>query len=625
MPDILPTSADDPCDSNEIKENRSSSVVSFDKATVDALWKEPGFHRPLAGVLYNIIYIFLAAGFGILFAVWLIPNIIYPFPEAMGMENVVNSLFVLYFTILDLGIGASITRFVAEENIKHPYNAIKYIQFFIWYQMFSGLLQVSAITLWVLFIVPGTDLTYASWLLLVYCTVQYPGMLGIFRGTLEAYQRFDKSALIGFIQTQVFENILRIVFILLGRWWGRNTPMFGEILGAAMGSLIGKYLREFVTAWLAGHWVSPILKSIDPTWSVRTLFRVDFDLTIVKRCLAFGLKVLIPSLVYPLANFVAIAMMLAWLPNYSTILGLYSLGEMLAHMVTTFQFTGIGSTISESYFNKKFKLTQSYVSNFFRWCALSGCFMLGLLFSGSNLIGLIAGQNFAWVAQIIRLFIFFKVVSMFTGIIDNVLTGCGKPEYNIWITTIEQLVRLFVLWLLLIPFPSSWAAIVISIGMGWIAKTIAGLLMIHKRLFPIKLNIWQTFVAPILAALCEALVVMLVISAVFPALSNLIGNIGAAVVLMVLGILIGPLFIFFPLYTWLGGYDDASIRTMRRSIAMAGPSRAMLTLVLNICEKFAKISPLYNRFPTDEMGVEEEIQDLIRIKAEQIAHEAATK
>ncbi len=33
-------------------------------AEEDAAWKAVGFHRPLAGILYNLVFIIIAAGFG---------------------------------------------------------------------------------------------------------------------------------------------------------------------------------------------------------------------------------------------------------------------------------------------------------------------------------------------------------------------------------------------------------------------------------------------------------------------------------------------------------------------------------------------------------------------------------
>jgi O-antigen/teichoic acid export membrane protein len=582
--------------------------------SVDESWREPGFHRPLAGIMYNIIYILLAAALGVLLAIWLIPNVIYPFPEAMGFENITTQIFVVYFVILDAGIGASIQRFVAADNIKDPKKAIQYIQFFIWYQMFSGVAQMTVIAIYVIYFLPASELAYASWLFLIYSCVQYPGMLGVFRGTLEAFQRFDRANLIGFIQTQLFENVFRIICILIGRWLGVRNPQIGELMGATMGSIAGKYMKDFAAALLAGYWVSPIMKQIDPSFGIKNLFFTQFDRTIVKKCLTFGIKVLIPGLVSPLGSFIAVSFMIRWLPNYSTILGLYLLGEMLSTMVNTFSFPGIASLISQTFQNGKYKLTQNYISRIYRWSAIMSFFMVGLLFSGSILIGIIAGETWYLVTPIIQVFIFFKVIGIFASVSDQLFVGVGKPEYNILLMVFEQITRLFVLWLLLVPFPSSWYALVYSMGLGWTIKWLVGALLFHKKILPIKINIWQTFIAPFLAAMIEAIYVWMGVQFLHPLLSQIVGIVPSAIFLMVLGVFTGPFLIFFPMYALLGGWDDASLKIIQKTVKMSGPSTRIVRFIMNVSITLAKRSRLHNRFPIDETGVQKEILELLEIQ-----------
>jgi O-antigen/teichoic acid export membrane protein len=576
-------------------------------------WKEPGFHRPLAGLLFNLVFIFVAAGFGILISIYLMPNVIYPFPEALGFEDLTNQFFVIYFVILDLGLGAAIQRFVAAENVKDPHQAVKYIQFFIWYQMISGLVQITAIMIWVLYFMPGTDLVYASWFFLMYSTIQYPGMLWVFRGSLEAFQRLDRANILNIINIQVFQNICRVICILSGRWVGRNNPIIGELMGATLGSITGKIFSEFISAYLGAHWLSPILKQINPEFSVGTLFLVQFDKEIVKKCLSFGLKVLVPGLIGPAANFIVINMIIRFLPNYSTILGLFAFGEMLAHLVATITFPGISSSISEAYLNGKYKLTQHYIQQYFRWSAIISCFMIGMLFSGALLIGIIAGEQFSLTTPIIQNFLFFKMISVFASIMDASFVGVGKPEYNVILIGAEQATRIFVLWLLLVPFPSSWLALVYSVGLGWVVKWIVGFILFNKKVLPININIWQTFVASILAAIVEALGVFLVIHFAYSAFASLIGAIPAAVILIIIGIFVGPFLIFFPFYSFFGGWDESSLETLQKAYHMAGPSKFIVNGMINLSLKFAHISPLHNRFKSDISGVKEDIVALMEI------------
>ncbi len=574
------------------------------------LWKLPGFHRPLGGILYNLIYVFVAAGFGILITTWLLPNVVYPFPQAMGLENITTSIFMIFFTILDLGIGSAIDRFVAAEKVKSPRKSLQYIQFFIWYQSFSGLIQISAIAIYVFHFLPEGELAYAGWLFLVYSLIQYPGFLGVFRGSLEAFQRFDKANLIGFLQFQVFENFFRVIFILIGRQWGLANPQIGEMMGAAMGSLLGRDVKDYVSAILAAIWLRPIIHEIAPESGMLALFYVEFDKEIIKKCLFFGFKVLIPSLIHPLSSIIAVGIMVRWLPNYSTILGLFTMGDMFAYLVTTFQFPGVAAVISESYHNDKLRLTKYYVQQFFHWSSGFAGFMIGMLFAGANVIALIAGPEFELVGPIIQHLILFKLFEMLGGIFGGLFIGVGKPEYTIILNGVEQAVRLGVLLFLLVVVPSGWMALVYSFGFGWVARFIVGYFLFDRKIFKIKINIWQSFVAVFLAASVEAIGIYILFESLGPIIFSAAGEMVGAILMLLIGIFTGPFILYFPAYAWLGGFDQGSLTDLENAMELSGPSKPIINFIYKVALKFTQISPLHGRFPIDKTGVDQEALEL---------------
>lgn len=585
-------------------------------------WREIGFHRPLGGIFYNLVFVFIAAGFGILFAVWFIPNIVFPFPTAMGYQDMVFNMFGILFTILDVGIGASISRFVAAENVKDPVKGIQYIQFFIWFQLISGLLQTTGISLWVLSpAVRDSNIAYASWFMLVYSTVQYPGCLWVFNGALEAYQRFDKARLVNFIQYQIFENGLRIVFILLGRHLGTTFPQVGEIVGATIGSIIGIYLKDFVSAFLSAYWLAGVLREIRPEWKIRNLFHVEFDKIVVKRCVSYGLRAMVPGLVYPLAQFLHIIIVIAYLPNYAAIMGMFLLGAMLSQMITTFGLA-MAPSVSESHFNGMQRLTEYYISRAYTWTFVNGSFMLGLLFGGARLLGIIAGEAFFLAVPVIQTLIFFKIAEMFGSLHDNLFHGVGKPEYNIVMITAEQVTRIVLLVVLLVFFQAGWLALVLSQGISWIVKWITGYVVFTRKVFKLRtLNPWQTFVAPTIAMLAEILYIQLLMTFVLPHLNAAVGEVVAALIGMVIGIFTGPFFVFFPVLGLVGGFDEESLRVITRTVGMAGPSKALVNLIVVVSTWACRASPLHNRFPTRVDGVAAEIAALEAIKRARASRE----
>ncbi|MBN2152413.1 MAG: hypothetical protein JW839_13255 [Candidatus Lokiarchaeota archaeon] len=580
-------------------------------------WQNVGFHRPLGGLLYNVLFVIIAAGFGVVFAVWFIPNVIFPFPQGLGYQDTVTNLFGLVFTLLDLGVGASLSRYVAEESIRDPRHALKYVQFFIWYQMFTGLGQTTVISIWAIYLnMTGADhLVYLTWFVVIYSTVQYPGCLWVFNGALEAFQQYHKAKLVGFIQIQVFENILRITFILIGRWIGTQFPAIGEVMGATAGSIIGIYLREFCSAMLSGHYLAAVLRKIDPSLRVRDMFRVEFDRTIIKKSLSYGVRAMAPALIYPVANFFAILVITLYLDNYASIMGMVNLGIMLAQMITTFSIT-IGPTIGEAWLNGKKRLTAYYLASTYKWTFTMGGFMLGLLFGGATMLGIIAGSNFFLTAAIIQVAIFFKMCDMFQSLHDSIFTASGHAEYNIVLIAIEQSVRVFLLWALIVWFPSGWYSIVVSQGVGWGVKWLVGFLIFNAKYFRTKtISVWQTFVAPSIGAVVEAIYIQLLLTYLFPVVASAIGDVPAAIVGIVIGIFSGPFFVYFPVVTFFGGWDEGTLKVAERAAEMSGPSKFLVNLIVKISRKLTKISPLHNRFKIDDTGVAEEIKELMQLKS----------
>ena len=462
--------------------------------------------------------------------------------------------------------------------------------------------------------VPASEIAYAAWFFLLYSTIQYPGMLGIFRGTLEAYQRYDKAGLIGFIQTQVIDNIMRIVCILLGRWLGSLNPAIGEVMGATMGAIIGTYLREFITAYIAALWCRPILKQIDPTYSVRNLFYIEFTWADVKKCLSFGIRALAPGLISPLAEFGIVLMYVRWLPSYSSLLGLFMTGEMLSHMVCTFSFSGLGASLSESYNNGKYRLTRFYIEQAYKWLGTFGWFMIGLLFYGASLIGLIIGENWQGVTLIIQTLIFFKITYMFGSHLSGYLNGVGHPEYNILVEAIKQGTRLITLWFFLVVIPMGLMSLVYSLGCSYVALWLSSHLIFHFKIMKIRINLWQTFIAPLGAAFTMAGCIRLGLIYIIPLFQVWFGMLIGVIVMMMFFIAVGPLFIFFPMYALLGGWDTPSLAILKRSVAMSGPSKFYIQAMYWVSNGIAKRSPLTNRFPIPDDGVNQEIQELTDLR-----------
>ncbi len=600
---------------SERPDHLSETESSMEKK--DELWHEIGFVRPLGGLLYNIMLVLGGSVFGIAFSIWLLPNVIYPFPSAMGWESMTKSLFTFYFAVADVGLGTAIQRFIGEQNIKNPRKSIQYLQFFIYFQMFTGLIQITALSFWVMGAATEGDLAYASWFFLLYSTIQWPGMLGVFKGALESYQRFDRANMIAFIQAILLENTTRIILIIAGRYWGKQNPMIGELMGATIGSIIGAYVDDFLAAVIAAKWTVPILKEIDPEWGFLRLFHVDFDWELARECLLYGFKIMLQGVIFPAANLISVFILKDYLPNYPTIWGIYLIAEMIGTIVGGFGFN-ITSSFSEAYNNEKYRLAGDYLTRSYRWITLLGSLLVGLLFTGASLIGVIAGERFYLAVPLIQAFIIFKVMESIIKLHDKVFRGGDKPEYNIVVLIVEQTSRLIFLYIFLVPIPLSGMAIVLSRGLGWIVKWFVSYFLIQKRMLKFTINLWQTIVVPLGAAFLEAITIYLIKIWLFPIFSQSLPQVFAAVLTLIIGLLVGPFSIWLPVYALLGGWDKGSLEILKKALIISGPSKPFVRFILKVSVYFSEKSPFFEKFPIDTTGVQQEIGELINRRRDEI-------
>ncbi len=172
---------------------------------------------------------------GIIGFSWLY-GFLYPFPEAAGYRAAATAIFGLFFQAFDLGTANIMNRFLGEASIKDPSKMLNYIQYFIWYQMITGLIQTTTVSIYALAFVPQGQLGYAVWIMLIHSTTQYPGFLGVFRNILNTLQQYHRTAILNFISSELVQRVTEIVFVLLGRHVGASNPAIGEIMGIAIGS-----------------------------------------------------------------------------------------------------------------------------------------------------------------------------------------------------------------------------------------------------------------------------------------------------------------------------------------------------------------------------------------------------
>jgi len=590
--------------------------------TKDSLWDEIGFHRPLGGLLYNLTLIVLTILFGVVINLYILPKFVYPFPETLGWQDMTNQLFYLTFVIADLGIGAALQRFIGEISVREPRKSLHYIRFFIWFQMFTGLIQITGIAFWVLYGgVTDGDLAYASWFLLLHSTIQYPGFLGVFRATLESYQQFHKSSMIRFFQGVVLESTTRIAFVFAGKFIGRALPGIGELMGITIGSIIGAYADDFIAAAIAAKWTLPVLKKIDPDIELIDVFIPKFDKDVVKKSLWFGLRSMLPGLISPAANLIVVLIYTQYLPNYSTIIGLFYVARLISGALSTFSFPTTAS-LAEAYHNGKYALTRNYINRQYRWSSMVNGFLGAFIIAIAPLLANIAGSYYANAILMIQIMVGFRFIEVLARVNDTVLIASGKPEYTIVGILAEQIIKIGSLFAMLNWIPQlAGLSFVISIGLGWSVKWFISFLFVRKRIPGLKINQWQSVIIPVGAAIVEIFLLVIGQFYLLPWLSLYIHPILASIILIIAGLIVGPFLIFFPLHALLGGWDLETIDTLRKAKEISGPSKLFVNFIYWIARGFgvpnredSRRAQFYNKVGLDHKNVKKEIDELMKLK-----------
>ncbi len=596
--------------------------MSEQQVSSEELWEQIGFHKNMGGFWYKLLFNIVMISISGVVSGFLI-NFLYPFPESWGYRDIAAGLFIPLFKIFDFGTMGTMDRYIAEAQIKDPSKMVKYLQYFIWYQMITGLIQATIVSTYALFIVPKTSLSYTVWLMLLLIMPQYPGFLNVFRNTLASLQYHNKAELLKFFTSEIFQRITEVGFVLLGGYLGKRNPAIGQLMGIAIGSAFGVYIDDFFAAVISARMFSKVMKKRGI--QVKDCFRIDFDWKFIIEPMKFGLKTGIATLPTIAANFILLRLFISFIPQYSTFLILASVGSSVAWMMVWADGISITTLVSEAYLNGKKELTQHYLGQKLRFTALMQGFLLEMvlvmkiflpeMFLTFNLENYYPALLFVVPATLN----FMK--NPYASTFKQVIYGTHNPNFMIVSSAILETLKvgfafLFV-DLLQLPVTYGFPAIVWIIAAGQIPAELIVIFInsryIDKKLFKIKIPIWQAFVVPLLAMASTYIIGRLFIFLAFDVLYNLIGFIGALVVGMAF-LMMFQLVVYFPMTALLGGWDTHTLADFKMAAKMSGPSKFFVWPIYLIVQKVCSLSPLHNRFGMDYTVPEKQARELYELK-----------
>nr|MDO8113083.1 hypothetical protein [Candidatus Sigynarchaeota archaeon] len=604
-------------------------------------WDEVGFARPIGGFFYNYILFIVGALIVLAIGSTLLPAIV-PYPEIFGYSTIVTGYFRLLFTLFDAGLGDALGRFLPEYRIKNPKRAMEYISFFIWFQMITGLVQVTMVAMFVLYWLPQMTIAHLAWMMLIYSTVQFPGMLSVFGNVLRSYQQFGKIQLISFLQDTLVQNITTVVFTLLLGYGFNNVPGVGFVMGASIGYIVGQYVDDFLALALGAKFFSDVMKTTG--FTALDAMRPRFSKAVVKESLDFGLKTMIGPTFGTFFEFFRLNIMILLLPSYSTWVGLLSLAKGIAGLANIAgpmaNWTGI--SFSEAHNNGKTNLTFHYTKSALKWMTFISFFFLPqilitlppLLFSAVKILG----SDWVLAIPLIAPACIEPLLSTFDSMPFSVIAKVGKKlgtkqkdgkiEYQAMtghhilerqgFSILETLMSfgVFLLFIWLAPFfggVSVYTFIFAPIPVK-IIFVIIGWAYINKRIVKLKIKDWigQGVIATGIATGLFCVFLAILTYVLYPIMydATLAGfrsadwsrNIAEylallpGILIILAALLVFPACIFAPLYSTFGGWDDYSLEDFRKAAQLSGPSKGITMMMYNVSKFFHDRSPWKNKF-----------------------------
>ncbi|GAB4309756.1 MAG: hypothetical protein Kow0069_09320 [Promethearchaeota archaeon] len=576
-------------------------------------WRVVGVHRPLGGYWYN--YVLDLGGLVLSFVMLsvLLPLIL-PFSETLGFQTVVANLFKLTFTLFDVGVGSAVSRFIAEHAAASPKRAVRYVSFFIWFQTFTGLVQVTGLALYVLTFVPATNVAYLGWFMLAYSTIQYPGMLSIFHAALSGFQRFNKAYFVSFVQGSLLQVTTQVACVLLGRWWGVSNPAYGEMWGATLGWIVGAYVDDFLAFLLAAKMFRGVLGEVGVDLRLRDAFKANFSKDEALACLSYGFKVMGASVASNVYALVSTVMFVNVLPAYGTWIGLIEVADMVARFASKCELP-INAPFAEAYLNGKHDLARYYLA--YQWKLygmMTFMWLVEILALAVPVIAVVGDQfgNYGLAAQVVPWLMLSRATVSTIHFSDGVMLGADKPEAVFYALLLQRTVGVAFRYLFLVELRLGWVGIPLADAIEFNSKVAFAWWFIQAKVLKVRVPWWQAFGASSLAAGGLWAVNAAALRWAFPALRDSVGLVPASAAFLAMALFAFPALVYFPLYGLAGGWDDGALDDFRAAAALSGPSKPFVLLLYHGTRLGARFSPLTNKFPVPVEGARRQAEELNR-------------
>lgn len=560
-----------------------------------AAWSRVGFVRPLSGLLTLLcaMLVFIGPYFALQS---LLATHVQPFPEADGLWKTTFDMLWIAWMTFDLGTQTAFVKYFAEHRATRPEDALRDVQFYLWFQIFSRLTEAALLCGLAMGVLPYTSYAHFAPFWMLYSACFIPAVSGIGKLLCQAMQRFDYYNLLDMAEYRALVFLVPVPLVLLGRAWGAAHPIYGEAFGAALGLGLGQLCTNLV---MLGLGLFALRRLGVPLWP---LFLAQFDRTTARRQLVFGAKLTVGQEPFRLASLLENVIILRWLQDHLTWLGIRDLlkGRMIWLYFFAWSFyQSAMPAISEALSLGRRRLCQYYVVRYFQFGYLFSATIFSLLMAlGPTFIHGALGPQWGRAADYLLPAAMLGLLLPPAWLGDALQQGAGRPGTNAVIMIIEQSLRLLLLLLLLprLQFVGIFVAELCALSL----KAIVSWGVNHRRIVPLRLPLWPVLGAPALAGLANYLLWRGVVGALSPE--------GPSAVLAVFFLAgVGSFFFCFFAVGLFRGLDPAALSELRQAARMAALVRPICRLLSGVAALGARLCPL--RAPALPLGDEAEVEE----------------
>ncbi len=545
-------------------------------------WNEVGFARPLSGFLTLLGSMFLLIGPYFALQSYLAGSV-QPFPEADGLwKNTGDTLFIVWLTF-DMGTQTAVVKYFAEHRVERPEDALKDVQFYIFWQIASRTVEASLLIAVALRVLPFTSYALYAPFTLLFALSQLPAITSIPKLLCQAMQRFDYQNLLDFSEARILSFLAPIPFIFLGRKWGLEHPQYGEAFGAALGMGIGGLFTQLCVFSLGIYAVKklhiPILPMLLP----------QFDFATVKRQLSFGFKVTLGQEPFRLTSFLESLIIIRWLQDFPVWLGIRDMIHNRLQFLFFFGWSYYQSAlpvISEATARNKKILIQYYIARYLQFGFLFSALVFSLLAAvGPRYVSVALGSQWQGAADFLLLGCLSGLLLPLAWLSDSLQQGAGRPGTTTVVMLIEQGLRL----LLLIFFVPrlQFVGIYFALNLALVLKCAIGWWLNHRRIVahpfvgsPLRVMVLIPLLCGVVNFLCWRGLVWLVAPTSWLPMMILFFVAGA-----------GSFVVGFFCLGFLGGLDPQALRELTQAATMSALVRPICAALDRCAQLGARLSP----------------------------------